>query len=291
MSECSVRLTTGAEWFPSSDMAELGPLAESIFAGTLPATSRGIQRPRRDDWFRTKTIREVVHPKLSVLAVNNDQAIGYVLVGAPLSLPGVARTAGIGLLPHARAKGLGSAMLEKAVAVAHSFGLRTMQILTEDSYLGWYQQHSFLAHRRQHTLIAFGRAEPPTQLMWGSFLDDFQLSEDSAYCNWLHEAWEGTPAKLRLTLTTHAEGIGPIHAWVSQEGSALLVHRVEAPQTSKPRGMTVNVFAALLRALPHGKPVLLVGCDAAESYTHLLLEDEWAIAQTSTIMVRRLGGE
>ena len=247
-------------------LAELPPdaldrLAERVFgAGDRPA-----------GWLARKLAREAIDPALSVLAVRSgapdpapeDSLLGYLLVGREPGDP-VAHSAGVGLIPEARGRGLGGRLLAHAADRLRRAGLAALRVLAEPAREPWYAREGLVVRARRVTLLAFGTCPispvPTRKLPW---------SPDPAaggveLCGWRAGIWERTPSTLAESLEL-APG-----AWahVSREGVARLVHRLVGPPERDPAALV----EALLARIPRGTPVLLYGADAVSSVTARLRE-------------------
>jgi len=245
---------------------------------------------RSAGWFHRKLRREQVDPYLSPVAVDADADphdpaawLGYVLVGTPRSLGEAVRTAGTGVIPAARGRGLGGRLLAAAAELAASAGYRRMQILAEADVASFYARHGFALVMPTVTALAFARGtvygalEPPPP--WRE-----RRPGEHEPVAWLPEAWDGTELAARHGLawdTAH----GRATAWLSREGVAWLVQRLVAPAP----GQGLPALAdAILQRLPAGAPVLLPQLPAAAPVTGELLATGWIAAQRGALLDRPL---
>jgi GNAT superfamily N-acetyltransferase len=273
-----IRIVTAAEL---GDPGRLEALARRVFGdGDRPA-----------GWFDRKLRREQVDLRLSPVAVaagaearDPDAWLGYVLVGTPGSLGDAVRTAGTGVVPRARGRGLGGRLLADAVERCASAGRRRMQILAEAEVTPFYARHGFSLVTPTVTALGFARgtAEPPPLEPPGPWRA-LERGEHEPVA-WLPEAWEGTELAARHGLSW-SSAWGPARAWLSREGVAWLVQRLVAPE----RGDALPALAdALLRRLPAGAPVLLPLLPAEAPVTRELLASGWAPAQRGALLDRPL---
>lgn len=240
-------------------------------------------------WFARKLRREHVDPRLSPLAVAaggdpHDPAawLGYVLVGTPPSLGDAVRTAGTGVVPHARARGVGGRLLVAAMALARVAGYRRMQILAEAEAVPFYARHGFATVTPTVTALAFARGpvrEPAAAPRSWPALGPGEREPVA----WLPEAWEGTEPPARRGLAWQATH-GRVTAWLSREGTAWLVQRLVAP-AGEP---TTALAESILARLPAGDPVLLPLLPADAPATHELLASGWVAAQHGALLERSL---
>jgi GNAT superfamily N-acetyltransferase len=270
------RTITAAEL---GDPGRLEVLARRVFGdGDRPA-----------GWFPRKLRRDQVDPRLSPVAVEegadpHDPAawLGYVLVGTPPSLRGAVRTAGTGVVPTARGRGLGGLLLAAAAELAARAGYRRMQILAEAEVASFYVRHGFSLAMPTVTALAFARGtvygplDPPPP---------WRVCRPGEHepVAWLPEAWEGTELAARRGLawdTAH----GRVTAWLSREGVAWLVQRLVAPASEALPALADGI----LQRLPAGAPVLLPLLPAAAPVTRELLAAGFVAAQQGTLLDRSL---
>jgi GNAT superfamily N-acetyltransferase len=271
------------------DPVRLQPLAERIFG----------KGSRRDDWLARKLVRECVDPHLSRIAIDGDTDDpdawqGYVLVGTPASRHPAARTAGTGVAPHARGRGLGRALVESALlAVARAGDHDALEILAEHGREPFYERLGFARVRPFATLLAFGRGpenavlELPPPLPWDP---EIGCREHQGF---LAEAWHGTPAHERGSFaiaTPHGNAI--VH--VCRENRALAIHRTVVTTADAKRDDTIADAAldALLARVPAATPVVLVGTHRVSSVTDDSPQSphsRWIVVQRGTLVRARAG--
>ncbi len=250
----------------------LEPLARRIFGdGDRPA-----------GWFRRKLERECVDPSLSRVLHRDDARaddprgwLGYALVGTPPSLPGIARTAGIGLVPDARGRGLGRALVEALVEVARAAACTRVCIPAEASTAPFYARLGFREHRRVQTLLHFGcgantQLDPPTA--WDERDDGIVVNA------WLREAWERTDPALRGT--AH---VGGSTFLLAREGIAIACHRSIVDRGCTPSDAAAS-FDALRNRVRDGTPLIVVHGDAVSPITPMLHDRGWVAVQHGVSM-------
>lgn len=251
------------------DPTLLEPLARKIFG----------DGQREDGWFARKLRRECVLPSRSILLTHSRDAtdpegwLGYGLVGRPPSLGRVARTAGIGLIPAWRGRGLGMSLLHGLQRAAHHDGAEELRVPASPNAVSFYARCGLSRHSTAYTLWATGVGDetvdgPPEP--WESPCPGPLRS------GWFRESWERTPQARRRTVRLRG---GAERFDVSMEGSAQLAVR----WTSKEGG--TEGATAWLRALSRGTPALLHEIDAASPELPALLEHGWSVAQTTITMV------
>ncbi|MCB9702107.1 MAG: GNAT family N-acetyltransferase [Myxococcales bacterium] len=271
-----------------ADLASLEPIARAIFGeGDRPA-----------GWFERKLRRERVDPRLSVIAREGASIVGYALLGAPPSLPGVARAAGMGVIPTHRGRGLGSALLAAAAERARSAGLRRLHTLAGPERVGFYERFGMLAIARLHTLLA-APPEAPADVAFGGALRlgaplPWALPGATEVAGWLAEAWSETPDPLRASAAIGAAGGDPI-AWahLSREGRAWLCQRLLVADGSplEREGRALAAAEALRRSLAADAPLLLYGLPAVSAITDALLQRGWRVVQEGVVMERVLAAD
>lgn len=239
----------------------------------------GEQRP--PGWFARKLRREVIDERLSVVALESsfdpqDPAgwRGFVLAGAPPSLPGRVRTAGTGVLAPARRRGIGRALLEAVRIAGRSSGLRRLRIHASRPEAPFYVTCGLVPVTEQTTVLAHGRGA--VTVPWGTPRPWDVAAPGQILGGWLAEAWARTDAALRASVTLAPNG-GVGH--VSREGQAHVVHRIRHPSDwSADRAAN-----ALLARLPMGVPVFIPAVDAAVARESLAPRG-WIAVQPSTVM-------
>lgn len=248
-------------------MPELRPLAD-LPPPALERLAARIFGPgdRPPGWLARKLAREAIDPALSTLVVHTgspdpapeDSLLGYLLVGREPGDP-LAHSAGVGLVPDARGRGLGGRLLAHTADRLRRAGARGLRVLAEPAREPWYARQGLVVVARRVTLLAFGTCPispvPGRKLAWS--IDPGRPRVE--ICGWRPGPWQRTPADLALTL----ELPGGAAAHLSREGLAWLVHRLLAPAGLDPAA----VVQELLARLPHGAPILLYGCDAVSSVT------------------------
>jgi GNAT superfamily N-acetyltransferase len=226
-------------------------------------------------WFARKLARERVDLALSQLAIDGDAEdpgawLGYVLVGAPPSLGGRARTGGTGVIPTARGRGIGSMLLSAARAAARARGISALQIVAEHGRQGFYEKAGFVPVRGWDNVLAFARggaaAPAPAARGWHEVVG----SERAA---WSPEAWE-----VAHEAATWSSPDATIHA--SREGTATILHRLCARDDASARA----AVATLLDRLPAATPVVVPGVDPVSSITQMLSMLGFVTVQRATLM-------
>lgn len=256
-------------------LVRLEPLARRIFGDG--------DRPR--GWFERKLDRECVDANLSRLVHRDDAEpddpdgwLGYALVGCPPSLPGTARTAGIGLVPHARARGLGRALVEALIAAAHESGADRLLVPSELRVAPFYARLGFRERQRVQTLLHFGRHPTTTAIDLGapSAWDDH--AGGIVVGTWLREAWERTDPASRGTAR-----IGGTTFHLAQEGVALVCHRCVVDEALAPDDAAAT-FDALRDRVRDGTPLIVVHGDAVSSVTAALRSRGWTSVQDAALL-------
>jgi GNAT superfamily N-acetyltransferase len=255
-------------------LQRLEPVARKIFG----------EGDRPEGWFARKLERECVDPSLSRLVIRDDGDLddpeawlGYALVGRPPSLPGTARTAGIGLVHRARGRGLGRRLCEAVLGAARSRGLQSVQVPADTALVAFYAKLGFREDRRVQTLLHFGCA-PTTRIELGAPRSWDEHPDGIVVGAWLREAWERTPATERGT--AHFGGT-TFH--VAREGIALACHRcVVDPSLS--REEAAASFETLRHHVRDGTPLIVVHGDAVSSITAALQACGWVAVQHGVTM-------
>jgi GNAT superfamily N-acetyltransferase len=249
------------------ELASLAPVVESVLGAT--------DRPA--GWFARKLRREAVDPDLTAVALEDGRPCGWVLVGNPAR--GLARTAGVGVLPEVRSQGVATRLLEAAARHAKAAGLGCLRSLAEPDRAGFFLARGFAARRTNHSLLSFaeGRVPDATPAREWDAVGDCRHT----IASWMRFAWDHTPAHERSTLVRR-DAI----AHVSREGAAFLVQKLAT--RSSHEGTIVGTARHLLGMLPAPSPVVLYGCNAVSSVTSSLEHAGWSVAQTAVVLERAL---
>lgn len=250
-------------------LATLTRFAEAIFG-------RGDRAP---GWLERKLAREGMSRHLSIVAVRTgspehvpyNMLLGYLLLGHDPGEP-VAHSAGFGVSPEARGRGIGRAMIDAAPARLARADLRVLRILAEPSNQGYFIRRGFQLRARRLTLMAQGTcpisqvdlelaAHPPRP--WSPAPAPAHALE---LCAWRPGAWARTAPAAAATLDL----LPGAWAHVSREGRALLVQRllVSAPEDA------LAATDALIARTPAAMPLLLLGADPVSSITAALLQPD-----------------
>jgi GNAT superfamily N-acetyltransferase len=225
--------------------ARLESLALAVFGpGDRPA-----------GWFARKLRRECVDEDLSSVAVATgvDPAtprawLGYVLVGAPPSASPTVRTAGTGVRPNARGRGIGTALLARVRAAAAERGAGPIELFADPPTLPFYRAFGFVPVASLVTLRGHGqgrdqaRRAPAGAAAWSS------VSGARSICAWTPEAWAASEGRAAI-----ADAHGRVQALVSREGTAFLVQRWSTGQATPLH----DAVRELADALPEGAPWLV----------------------------------
>jgi GNAT superfamily N-acetyltransferase len=238
-------------------LAGLEPLARRIFG----------EGDRPPGWFSRKLHRECVDPDLSRVVID-DEPVGYALVGRPASLPATARTAGIGLLPAVRGRGLGLALVRDVVETTRRAGLSRLRIPAPPALVPFYARAGLAETKRCSTLLHFGRGPATTFDLgtpqpWGD--------RDGQVSAWLQDAWERTDPALRATVR-----FGDASFHIAREGLAFVCHRC--------RGATVEAFERLRWNVRDATPLIVVHIDPVSTITAALRCRGWADVQQTVLM-------
>ncbi len=259
-------------------LAALQPLVERIFGA----------RDRPPDWFRRKLAREGADPARSFLAFGpGEQVVGYLLFGDEPGEP-IAHCAGLGVLPEYQGRGLGPAMMARAVASLRAAGLVGLRALSEAPRRGFYERVGFSVGRELQTLQAHATgvddldfaAHPPAP--WAQ--------PGRAVTGWRAGTWSRTPTALAATLTL-ADGLATAH--LSREGRAILVQRlcVVGDDDAVIARTTLRALEQLRGRFVRGAALLLYGCDPVSCVTASLRSTDacWSAVQTAHELDLRLG--
>ncbi|MBK8264206.1 MAG: GNAT family N-acetyltransferase [Nannocystis sp.] len=257
----------------------------------LEATARAIfgEGERRPGWLARKIRREAVVPGLSVIVFEvgrPEVVIGYALVGQPVSLPGVARTAGVGVLPGWRGRGVGRLLIAEVRRLAAAAGLAGLEVLADGRSRGFFAGLGLRERAASWTLLAAGlglHAGPRGRAR------AWEQAGMSAFSEWLAEAWTGTPEGSRWSLAIGGGAGGVAH--VSAEGRAWLVQRLLLPPRASGAAAVVRAAAAVRAYAPRGAPTLLYGCPAGAPATAALLRGGWSRVQEGFVMRAELGDD
>lgn len=286
----SARLAPAVRLVPAAgvELPRIQALAEACFAG----------RPRAPGWFARKLAREAVDPARSLLALGpGDSLVGYVLVGAE---PGelVAHSAGLGVLPDWRGRGIGAALVRGLLSALRGAAWTGLRVLAEPPLRGFYRDLGFEVQAERHTLWAPGT---------GTVDLDLRAHPRRAWplpglpiAGWRAGTWARTPELDAATLTL-ADGRAAAH--LSREGPAILVQRlcVDLDHADADADADVDVIDDLTRRrilavltelrarFARDTAVLLYGCDTVSCVTAALIRAKWRVAQTACEMQRELG--
>lgn len=253
-----------------TDPSVFEPLALEVFdASATPNV--GARKLRDRGWFLRKLRRECVDLGRSLLVIDGDDLrdpgawMGYALVGLPRSLDGLARTAGIGLVPRARGRGLGSLLVRALLRASRDAGDRGLRVLAEPDRVRFYVRQGLGVVDARCTWRATGMGHGTAldaDLSGGrSLANHAPFVGGPPVASWFVEAWERTPANDRYVLRNapnaiHAQsGSGPWRALVSRERGGWLVQRLES--AAKDLDEAVAVLHQLRGSLPADGPVFL----------------------------------
>ena len=240
---------------------------------------------RATGWFSTKLHRECVSAPRCVLAFQGgsrdaEAITGFVLAGAPPSLQGLVRTAGVGVRAHARRRGLGTLMLKELFTRARREGARAIQTVATESRVDWYLGLGYRPRRWQLHAASFGRADgltSPTEQESSPFVVPAAQYPAQASSPWLPEAWLRTPVERRFEF--HA---GPGRLGISREPGGLLVH------WSEPADALLVLADDLRRHTPAAQRIILYGVRDEPSVRRALDATAWTIVQRSAVLRREL---
>jgi ribosomal protein S18 acetylase RimI-like enzyme len=267
---CTLRLAADA----GVALTALQTIAEVVF----PAADRP------PGWFARKLAREAVDPAASVLAFGPDeQVVGYFLVGVGER---IAHSAGLGVLPEFRRRGVAQAMIHRAAAIVRSTGLSALGALAEPPLRGFYERVGFHEVGVRHTLIA--HACGPADVELAVHPPRPWVAAGRQVAGWRADTWSRTPSASAATLVL-LDGAVTVH--LSREGRAILVQRM-CVDAASPGDIITTTHAALdelRRRFREGTPLLLYGCETVSCVTASLLHaGPWRVAQTACEMERRL---
>lgn len=243
----------------------LEPLARAVFGDG--------QRPH--GWFERKLARECVVPDRSLVVSRSPDAndadawVGYGLLGQPPSLGSTARTAGIGLKPASRGRGIGRRLVRGLLEQARLAGTDGLVIPASTAARAFYERCGLAPRGVTHTLLAFGRgsATPTIDESWDA------TTPGPTQSGWFREAWEHTLART----TTRVRG-GRDRFDVSFEGTAHVAMRWTSAD-GLPEGPR-----DWLQTVPTGAPALLHEVPADAPFLSGLLDEAWTVVQTTVAM-------
>ena len=255
------------------------PLVEQAFGGD-----------RAPGWLALKLRREVAQAHWSSVALTGTDArpkwadaIGFMWVGGPGSLPGTARALGMGVLPAYRRRGVARRLVEHTLDLLAGEDVERLRCLVEPDLEPFYASLGFEPVGHRLTLVAQGQGPTPIQADRARAWSD--LGELGARCEWLEEAWEGTPTTHRFTLDLERSGA---RAWVSLERGGWLVQRLATPAATT--SAIVATLSELLRRLPAGETAFLYGVPEPFVRAHGLVGSgrvaPWSVAQRFVLMER-----
>lgn len=261
------------------DLRRLESLAIRVFgAGDRPP-----------GWFARKLHRECVDPELSRIAVDGDAEDpnnwkGYVLVGTPGSVHPAARTAGTGVVPEERGRGLGHRLVRDAFAATLRAGLRALQVPADPQRTEFYLHLGFEPVRHEVTLLGFGTGGSDPS--WGSHAS-WSLRHERLVAQWLQEAWARDESDAHAEVILRA-GASRARVLLSREGQARVVHRLlVSGDTLDDHGLAA-LLERLRAEIQLGAPLLLLGIPPYLPLVELLTASGWIVAQRCQIMERRV---
>jgi GNAT superfamily N-acetyltransferase len=282
----SLSLQSGDRLGGIEALADLEPLAETIFG-------RGERVP---GWFARKLVRECVDPAASALLLDAGEVVGMALVGRPPSLGRLARGSGVGVHPRLRGRGAGARLLEHASMLARARGMRALEFWAEPARVDWYRRNGFVPTRACWTLLVHATGSNPIDPLHPSeahACESIPPTSAATLWSWTREAWLRTPSEQRFVLACTHERV-ELRAWLSCEGRARLVQRLDAHDASGEPGHVLDtdqrlaLLARVRDALPRGTPLLAFPCPAQREWTSAALARGWSIAQRSWLVRREL---
>jgi hypothetical protein len=160
----------------------------------------------------------------------------------------VARTAGVGVLPGWRGRGVGRLLIAEVRRRAATAGLAGLEVLADGRSRGFFAGLGLRERAASWTLSAAGlglHAGPRGRAR------AWEQAGMSAFSEWLAEAWTGTPEGSRWSLAIRgAEGGGLAH--VSAEGRAWLVQRLLLAAPARGAAAVVAVAEGVREYAPRG---------------------------------------
>jgi GNAT superfamily N-acetyltransferase len=279
----SLTLQSGERLGGVAALARLEPLAEAIFG-------RGERVP---GWFARKLVRECVDPAASALLLAGDEVVGMALVGRPPSLGELARGAGVGVHPEFRGRRGGARLLAHASALASAHGARALELWTEPARVEWYRRQGFAPTCAWWTLLAHASGSARRGTSEEGRNESLPPTSAATLWSWTREAWLRTPSEQRSTLAAAHDQV-ELQAWLSREGRAQLIQRLDVRTASGEPGHVLDTdqrLIALARVrdmLPRGTPLLAFPCPAQREWTSAALTRGWSIAQRSWLVRREL---
>jgi ribosomal protein S18 acetylase RimI-like enzyme len=251
----------------SVDLAELHRLFSSVFPG-----------PRAPGWLPRKLVRECVDADLSVIARDGDRGpgLGFVLVGRPPRLAPTYRTAGVGVAPTARRRGLGRALLRAAQAASRAAGADALQALATAGSLAFYEAAGFRRRRSHATLTHVGTGTTAAHESG----EPWPATDVELACAWLGDVWQRTPERERWCWSWHA---GIWTAWGTREATGWVVHGLRAPPIH-----LAAALGAVRAATPAGARIHVAGVDLASPTATAAAGHGWRCAQDAWLVEKTL---
>lgn len=279
---------------PLDDAADTNAVADQL----EPLVAAAFGRSREPGWLHRKLHREVVDPSLSAVAELDGVAIGFVFAGRPASMPSTVRTAGLGVHPDARRRGVATRLLTWTLDQARRRDGARVRCLAEPSIEPLYTKLGFEVANRRVTLGATGRAQLGTDdLSSVGWPPHRSIGEPSATVSptldltrWLREAWERTPPEQRAVVSS---ADGAVTAWVSLESGGWLIQRLAA-RSGTPPSAIVAALGELVNAAPRSTQLFCYGCPEPFVRRHGLVFGSardpgggpWHMAQRFAVMQR-----